>query len=96
MSELEKKNHVIHELIFDLSFGAVNLPDKLQECINNIQRTTGSKRELLIQQAIGYTVAMKDFNMSIMFLDAVSGSDKNLVKTIPEEITFLIIFSEPI
>ena len=32
-------------------------------------------------------VAMKDFNMSIMFLDAVSGSDKNLVKTIPEELT---------
>ena len=63
MSELEKKNHVIHELIFDLSFGAVDLPDKLQECINNIQRATGSKRELLIQQAIGYTVAMKDFNL---------------------------------
>ena len=63
MTTLEKKNHVIHELILDLSFGSVDLPDKLQECINNIQRSTGSKRELLIQQAIGYTVAMKDFNL---------------------------------
>ena len=32
-------------------------------------------------------VAINDFNISIIFLDAVSGSDKNLVSTIPEELT---------
>ena len=32
-------------------------------------------------------VAINDFSISIMFLEAVSGSDKNLVKTIPDEFT---------
>lgn len=63
MTTLEKKNHVIHELILDLSFGNIDLPKKLQTCIHNIQHADGNKRELLIQQAIGYTVAMKDYNL---------------------------------
>lgn len=57
------KNHVIHELILDLAFAGINLPEKLQACIENIQFSTGQKRLLLIQQAIGYVVAMKDFSL---------------------------------
>lgn len=58
-----KQNYVIHELILDLAFRNVTLPSKLQACIENIQFSTGEKRLLLIQQAIGYIVAMKDFNL---------------------------------
>ena len=32
-------------------------------------------------------VAIKDFNVSIIFFEAVSGSVKNLVSTMPEEFT---------
>ena len=32
-------------------------------------------------------VAINDFSISIMFLDAASGSDKNLVNTSPDEFT---------
>lgn len=63
MTTLEKKNHVIHELILDLAFSGVDLPEKLQSCIENIQYSKDEKRSLLIQQAIGYTVAMKDFKL---------------------------------
>ena len=63
MTILENKNHIIHELIIDLAFGNINLPEKLQTCIEKIQFSTGEKKALLTQQAIGYVVAMKDFNL---------------------------------
>lgn len=63
MTMLENKNHIIHQLISDLAFNNINLPEKLQSCIEKIQFATGEKRALLIQQAIGYVVAMKDFNL---------------------------------
>lgn len=63
MTTLEIKNHAIHELILDLAFNNIDLPIKLEECFYNIQHATGEKRALLIQQAIGYIVAMKDFKI---------------------------------
>lgn len=63
MTNLEVKNNIIHQLILDLAFNDINLPDRLQDCIQNVQFYTGETRSLLIQQAIGYIVAMKDFKL---------------------------------
>ena len=63
MTLLQIKDHAIHELLLDIYFSNVNIPEKLETCLQNIQNTTGKKRDLLIQQAIGYTVALKDFNL---------------------------------
>ena len=72
MTTIEKKNHIIHELIIDLAFGNINLPEKLQTCIEKVQFSEGEKRQLLIQQAIGYIVAMKDFNLlNAIICDAI-------------------------
>lgn len=62
-NNIDHKNHIIHELLFDINFSGLNIPDKLYFSIENIQRSNGTKRELLIQQSIGYIVAMKDFNL---------------------------------
>lgn len=63
MTTIEMKNNIIHQLIIDLAFNNITLPEKLQSCIQKVQFSTGETRSLLIQQAIGYIVAMKDFNL---------------------------------
>ena len=72
MTTIEMKNNIIHQLILDLAFNNINLPEKLQSCIQKVQFSTGETRSLLIQQAIGYIVAMKDFNLlNTIICDAI-------------------------
>ena len=59
-----RKMHNLHTLLIEIYFSNNQIPEKLTKCLENIQTAENdNKRSLLTQQAIGYVVACKDFNL---------------------------------
>lgn len=43
MTTIEMKNNIIHQLILDLAFNNIDLPEKLRSCIEKVQFAEGER-----------------------------------------------------